>query len=218
MDNNAILLKLPAEDFVTAIEDALKLYRKSRAEGDLSVLAEAKLAQSSLVQDCLLTQETSTVETRGYGLQGILHWGVNKLSPGGAHSFTERQWQFYNSLFYPYLAEDAWTFKELAQKMMLSERALFKVRGQALQLLALRLGEELVSPREIDIRRQYVIEHRYRALGSNEQKILHLATIFRQPLPIHALQQLSVEAGVANPEAIIRSLIGKWLIQQEEGE
>ncbi|MEM7130397.1 MAG: hypothetical protein AAF702_28995 [Chloroflexota bacterium] len=257
MSNDANLLDLSQDAFAGAVDEALKLHKQFRLEGDLSVLATSKLADSSLVLDCLLKGEPSTIETRGRNLQGILHWGVDKLSPGGAHSFVERQWQLYNSLFYPYLAEGEWvdqgvqeqsglaqveqadidseqylleleaiqplfaaklrwTFNKLSEQMALSERALFRIRKQALNIVASRLHQELSTPQELDLRRKYVVEHRYRALRPDEQNILHLATILRKPLPLQALQQLSAEVGVADPIANIRGLLDNWFVQQED--
>lgn len=256
MSNDANLLDLSSDDFEAVVDETLKLHKQFQLEGDLSVLATSQLADSSLILDCLLTGQPSTIETRGRSLQGVLHWGVDRLSPGGAHSFIERQWQLYNSLFYPYLAEGewavqsyqgqsdpapvdkadieseqylleleatqpmfaaklGWTFRKLSEKMSLSERALFRIRKQALKIVASRLHQELSTPQELDLRRKYVIEHRYRALRPDEQKILHLATILRKPLPLQDLQQLTTEVGVVDPVADIRGLLDNWFIQQE---
>ena len=96
---DATLLAQPVADWQRWVRAALDAYR----DGDGLQLAQSPLAESALVEACFLAGEPLTLAARGRALAAVLAWGVEKLRPGGAPSWTAQRWRNYNLLYYFYL-------------------------------------------------------------------------------------------------------------------
>ena len=99
MTTDATLLAQPAADWQRWVRAALEAYR----DGDGVLLAQSPLVESTLVEACFLAGEPRTLAARGRALAAVLSWGVEKLRPGGAPSWTAPRWRTYNLLHYLYL-------------------------------------------------------------------------------------------------------------------
>jgi hypothetical protein len=139
---DTILLAEPLEAWRNQVVEALKLSR----DGDLLALSTLALAHTSLIEDCFLAGEPVTADARGRALHSLLRWAVDKLRPGGQHSWTLPAWRAYNILASFYL--QGMRASALAEALAIAEQTLYQWRPQAIAALAHLLREEVETPRD----------------------------------------------------------------------
>ncbi|MEW5986898.1 MAG: hypothetical protein AB1791_09725 [Chloroflexota bacterium] len=214
--NDAILLALSPGEWTKLVKEAFYCCR----DGRWLDLANSLLAQSSLVEVCFLDGEPITGGLRGRLTQSLLHWAVDQLRPGEAHSWLSESWSAYNILLYFFLERKP--LAALAEKMALAEdtiSATSRRRGEAFAAVAGHLQRELVNPRDIDGRRQRALTARYQSLAQEAQDLLRLLSIFRHPLLLDGLYQVAGRMKVASIQPYLQLLVETHLVLfQTEGE
>lgn len=206
MRSDAISSMSSKKGLLEVVKEAFRTHNQALKRNNIDLLAESPLADSPLVQLCLLQNESVTDEVLGRGVQALLHWAVDKLAPGGPHSFEATTWRSYNSLFYPYLHPEGMIFDTLAENMALSTSAVYNERDQALEVITRRLLSEQENPQSLPERKRYFLNVRYQSFGKDDQKILRFIAVFRRPVLIHTLQQLTKDIGIDDPSEQIRKL------------
>lgn len=167
------LTRLPLPEFETMVGEALKHYR----EGDWVGLAESPLARSPLVEPCFLPGEPVTGDTRAQALQVMLRWVIEKLNPGGQHSWLGSSWRHYNILYHFYV--EGRRVSDLAELMAITQQTFYTGwRPQAITAVATVLQEELTSGREVRERQRFAITSRYHRCTAVERQLVRLLTIF----------------------------------------
>jgi hypothetical protein len=134
------LLAQPAAEWQRWVRAALEAYR----EGDGVLLAQSPLAESSLVEACFLASEPHMLAARGHALAAVLAWGVEKLRPGGAPSWTAQRWRTYNLLYHFYL--QGMRVAELAENLGVVEQTTYEARPAAWVALTAVLRHEAHQP------------------------------------------------------------------------
>jgi tetratricopeptide (TPR) repeat protein len=211
--NDTILLAEGEMSLRGQVAEALKLYR----EGDLLALSMLPLAHTSLVQSGLLTGEPATSDMRGRAMQSLLHWAVDRLRPGGAHSWLLPAWRTYNVLHHFYLHN--MRASDLAEAMSVAEQTLYQWRPQAIAALTQVIGEELASPRDLLARKRYALADRYARHTAAEQQLLRLAAVFPHSIPTELLHQLAETFAVGEVAATLHALAAaNLLISSDEGD
>ena len=222
--SDVFLLEMSQEDFLKEVGKAFGLYRECRREGNLLPLAQSAFSESSLVEACLLAGEPLSVDARARGMDGLLHWVVDKLRPQGTPCLVTPAWRSYNMLFYPYLhpgvtngERDKWTFPRLAEAMALSEQAIYKARRRALKAAGAILDEELKAPQDVAGRQRYLIERRYKSHHDDERLLFRLLSLLREPIPLSWGHELAKMWQVDDPPACFRGLLkGGLLVANDE--
>ncbi len=197
----------PLADWQAWLRAALEAYRV----GDWLQLAQSPLAESALVEACFLAGEPRTLTARGRALAAVLTWGVDKLRPGGAHSWTALPWRAYNLLYYFYL--QGMRVSELAENMAVVEQTTYEARPAAFAALATVLRHELQQPQDSAGRKRAYLAARYAELAPAAQTLLRVAAIFRQPAPVELATRL---AALPAPETWGDLLAAQLLISDEE--
>lgn len=157
-------------------------------EGDLLTLAASPLARTALVEDILLAGEVPTPDTRARALQAVMRWAVERLRPDGAHSWTAQPWRAYNVIYHFY--EQGMPLNQLADKLGVVVQTIYDTRATALTTLAKILGQELHHPQATAARQQVYLAARYARRPASEQRTLCALALFRQPIPLTALESL----------------------------
>lgn len=163
------------------VGDGLKYVR----EGRILELSALPLAQTSLVTDCFLSGHPITPDSRGRTLRSILRWGVDRLKPGGAHSWYAIDWRNYNTLNAFYL--EGLKVVELAEKMGVSVQTLYSIRSEAVAEATKVLIQEIEEPADAKMRKYYALEDQYKLHTPVAQKILRLLTTFKRSMPHHLI-------------------------------
>ena len=182
--NDAVLVAELQRQFVELVGEAFKL----RREGHILALAASPLAQSSLLEACFLSGEPLSADVRGRALQSVLRWAVDKLRPGGPHSWTALNWRAYNVLDGFYI--QGLRVAELSERMAIADQTLFKIRPPAITAAADVLRHELLDPQFAAERQNYALADRYQRCTPNEQLLLRVAAIFERPVPQRWLYHL----------------------------
>ncbi|MEZ4707556.1 MAG: tetratricopeptide repeat protein [Caldilineaceae bacterium] len=219
MNNDAIVDNARQKQRIQLIAEAFELHREYVQKGGISILAQSPLAIDARVQQCLLVGEPNTPEARGYAVQAMLYWAVDKLSPSGTRSLLDMQWRPYHILHARYLDKPVLTFTEIAETLKIEERTVYKSRLEAIENVAERIFAELELPEDLDGRQRFYIERRYAPLGLAEQRIVQIAAVYQRALARQSLQELAGKVKVANPEHAIRRLLGGLLmpgVQEDE--
>jgi len=73
--SGVFLLEMSEQDFLNEVANWFRLYRDCRKEGHLLPLAQSQLAESSLVEGCLLAGEPLSVDARARGWLAALGGG-----------------------------------------------------------------------------------------------------------------------------------------------
>jgi hypothetical protein len=182
---DATLLAQPAAEWQRWVRAALEAYR----EGDGLQLAQSPLAESALVEACFLDGEPRTLAARERALAAVLAWGVEKLQPGGAHSWTAQRWRNYNLLYYFYL--QGMHVAELAEHLGVVEQTTYEARPAAWAALTTVLQHEAHQPQDSAGRKGHYLAARYAERSAVEQRLLRAAAIFRQPAPVDLATRLA---------------------------
>ncbi len=185
MIHTTSLSEVSRSQWVALVNEAFKL----RREGHVLDLATSPLAQSSLVAPCFLSDEPISADVRGRALQSVLRWAVDRLRPGGRHSWTALNWRPYNILHSFYIR--GLKVAELAERMAIANQTLYKIRPQAIEAAAELLRHELDQPQFADERKNYALADRYNRCSPEEQLLLRAASIFEGPVPYRWLHQLT---------------------------
>lgn len=195
-----------------SVADALRYVR----EGRLLELAMLPLAFSPLVEECFLPGLPVGADVRGRALQAVLHWGIDRLRPSGAHSWTATNWRAYNILYHIYFS--GMKVADLAERMAIAEQTLYQARNEALADLALVLLNEWNAPQDTAGRRNYAIADRYALHTPQEQQLLRLLAAFQQAVPLTLLHEMATRSGIANvDEPTHRLLTANWALVNEAG-
>jgi len=185
MTQDTNLLTKPKEEFNTLVAEAFKLYR----DGDLFALSTSPLAHTSLVENCFLTGEPATSDTRGRILQSLLQWAVDRLRPGSEQDWLASSWRTYNILHYFYI--DGQRAAQLAESMGMADQTLYQLRPQAIAAAAHIVHEELADSQDLKTRQSYALAQRYQRHSANQQQLLRIAAIFPGFVPTSLLYQLA---------------------------
>lgn len=204
--NDLDLLAMPKAAFNALVGDAFKLYR----EGDMLGLAQLPLVGSSLTDAYFLNHEPKSQPRQSQAMQTVLRWMVDKLSPGGKHSWTAARWRHYNILHHFYLHETRVT--ELADHMAIAEQTWYQLRPRAIEAAATLLREALVAPQYGTELKNYGIASRYDDCEAQAQRILRLMAIFRQPIPNRLIYQMEAESNQARLQPAIQALLDHDLL------
>ena len=197
---------------VKAVADALKLCR----EGRTLELATLPLAHSALVETCFLTGVPISTDVRGQTTRSVLRWAIDRLRPGGSHSWMANDWRAHNILQQFYFAGTK--VAELAELLAIAEQTLYKARGEALVALARLLQRELEHPSDLVGRRNYAIADRYELHAAQEQLVLRLLASFEQAMPLPLLHTLAAANGVTDVQNIIHTLrTANWIVMDDGG-
>ncbi|MEZ4643183.1 MAG: protein kinase [Chloroflexota bacterium] len=172
-DEPVDLTQLPLPEFEAIVGESLKHYR----EGDWVGLSDSPLARSTLVEPYFLPGEPVTGDTRAQALQVMLRWVIEKLNPGGQHSWLGSSWRHYNILYYFYV--EGRRVSDLAELMAITQQTFYSGwRPQAITAVATVLQEELKTGREVRDRQRFAIIERYRRCEAAERQLLRLLTVF----------------------------------------
>ena len=193
----------------TQVEDALKLCREPYG---LVQLARSPLADSALVSSCYLPDEQPNSTIRGLTVRALLTWAIERLRPGGEIDWGDYRWRLYLVLHFPYI-EASKSFRELANLMMVGEKAVYDSRQKALSTVATILHDEMASPHDLEGRQRFAVLARYEHLAPNEQLLLRILSIFRYPVPVIFVHQLSAEAQLPDGAGLLRNLVNAGLIE-----
>ena len=204
---DATLLEQPATEWQRWVRAALEAYR----DGDGPLLAQSPLAESALVEACFLAGEPRTLAARERALSAVLAWGVEKLRPGGAPSWTAQRWRNYNLLYYFYL--QGMRVAELSENLSVVEQTTYEARPAAWAALTTVLRHEAHQSQDSAGRKQHYLAARYADRSAAEQRLLRATAIFRQPAPIDLATRL---AALDAPEAWSALLTAHLLISDEE--
>lgn len=172
MSDGMILTQVPEMVFQAAVSDALKLYR----EGDWLKLADVLLAHTPLVEACFLEGEVVGHAERARIMAAMLHWAVDKLSPGGEPNWLASSWRHYHVLAGYYL--EGRRVAELAEQLAIVEQTFYSWRTTALQAVSRVIFQELLTPQDLNGRCRYALKARYNHYTSREQKLLRWLSIF----------------------------------------
>lgn len=209
-DDEVDLTTLTGLEFEAMVGDALKRYR----EGDWLALADSPLARSALVEPYFLPGEPVTGESRAQALEVMLRWGIEKLNPGGQHSWLGSSWRHYNILFHFYVEGER--VNDLAERMAIAQQTFYSNwRPQAITAVSRILLEELISGKESSDRQRFAIAERYRRSSADEQQMLRLLAIFTAEayVPVDWLQRLLPKLDVL---AVLLGLVDGYLLQGNE--
>ena len=182
--NKSSLMKMPQQLWEALVNEAFKL----RREEHILALAASPLAQSSLVEACLLSGAPVSADVRGRALQSVLRWAVDRLRPGGQHSWTALNWRSYNVLHAFYL--QGMKVADVAERMAISNQTLYKIRPQAIAAAAEVLRTELETPQFAVERKHYTLADRYLQYPPDAQLLLRIASVFERPVSHRWLHHL----------------------------
>ncbi|MCA9973897.1 MAG: protein kinase [Anaerolineales bacterium] len=204
------LTTLTGLEFEAMVGDALKRYR----EGDWLALADSPLARSPLVEPYFLPGEPVTAESRAQALEVMLRWGIEKLNPGGQHSWLGSSWRHYNILYHFYVEGER--ANDLAELMAIASQTFYSNwRPQAIAAVSRVLQEELGSGKEAADRQRFAIAERYRRGSADEQQMLRLLAIFSAEayVPVDWLARLLPKVEVL---PVLLRLVDGHLVQGNE--
>lgn len=204
------LAELPPLEFESLVGEALKQYR----DGDWLALADSPLAHGNLITPYFLPGEPVTRDSRAQALRVMLHWGIEKLNPGGAQDWLASAWRHYNILYYFYVA--GLRVADLVELMGIAEQTFYgSWRPQAVAALARILQDEVTQMREEEDRQRFALLTRYQRRTAGEQKLLRLLTIFaaEEYVPLEWVYALVTDVDVA---ASLHELSEAYLVQRDE--
>ncbi len=211
--HDPILFSVPESEqkFQEIVREALKSYR----EGHVLALSMSQLAQSPLINACILTDEPVSPDVRGRAMRLVLRWAVDKLQPSGTHSWLAFNWRLYNVLHAFYIQRKRiW---EIAEHMGIANQTIFQIRPKAIEQVSSILYEELTHPKFETERRLYAMSDRYARFTSDEQKILRLLTIFSGSIPLDLLHKLAEQIDIVDIHASLNNLVMSHLVMIDNG-
>lgn len=198
--NDAILLAGDDRAFEEWVRLAFAGYR------DLSALVRSPLADSSLVETCLLEGDKDYQESRGYALRATLRWVLEKLRAKG----TVQLEQSYDVLLKRYV--EGMSAARYADLMVVSHVTAQSRRRSAIRRAAGILRQELKTPTETAQRKRQMIGLRYGDCSEDRQKALRFLAVFRKPVPVNIQAPLDK---VAFHSGVLR-LLGVNLLASDE--
>ena len=206
--NDTSLFSLSKDEFKALVQEALRSNR-----GGLLSLSESRLAQSSLVEDCLLEGEGISDRGRGRVMRAVLAWAVDEaLRPDGEHDWLALEWRLYNVVFYAYF--EGLTFERLAETIDISTTAVYQWRSKAITRLAKFLHKELRTAQHLRMRHKYTIMARYEALSVEQKEVARFMALFRHAIPQRWLDELAQEAQLPKIGNNINDLLTSNLLRR----
>jgi len=207
LPNDAILLAMTPSAWHELVDAALVACRDAPL-----TLGESPLAQSSLLLDGLLADEDLNWDLQRLGMRALLRWAVDKLRPDGEPDWLDETWRPYLCLYHNYFAR--LKFPAIARKMALSEKSIFNWRDKASERLTQIIRQELQMKVDRLLRKTYWLVERYRAHAPNEQALLGLLALLRQPVPQPDVELLATQAHLAyQPVNLDNLLLGGLLVK-----
>jgi tetratricopeptide (TPR) repeat protein len=190
------------------VSEALRLAR----EGDLLALAESPIARCDLVGCWYVGAEPHGSDDRGRAAQAMLVWLIERLKPGGAHSWTALSWRPYNvlSAFY----SEGRRIAEIAELMGVAEQTIYPIRSQAIAALTKILREELTRP--ADLRPNYAIEALYPSLPPAQQALLRASALIDGPLSLALLHDLARSVNIGGIEPHLQALSAAGILETDQ--
>lgn len=204
------LSALPANEWVPHLRAVLEAER----EGNWFALADSPLAHSALVTSCFLMDEPITPDARARAMQAVLRWGVERLRPAGPTSWAAPAWRTYNVLYHFYL--NGMRLVELAEKMSVAENTTYEIRATAFGALAILLHNELQAPQDVAGRQQFYLAGRYASCMADDQRLLRIVALFRQPVPPTLVERIATQEAVQQQGDWRRLLAAGWLVSDPE--
>lgn len=218
---DAALLALAHADFSDLIAQLLRDFHDGKNLALTERGTKQPLAYCSLGVTCLMQGETPRMQVMGLLVQATLRWVIDELWPGPKPGTTERGWRHYAALHYPYFTAE--TFEQLAERLNVTVRTLYAWRTEGLHEVARRLRQELHQPEHKAQRKHYALAERYQLYQAepldraDEQRLLRLCALLRQPLPLYQIQQLAQQIGIRDPQQCLNRLrLDGWLVQAGE--
>lgn len=212
LPNDAILLAMSPSALHELVDAALVACRDAPL-----TLGESSLAQSSLLMDCLFSNESLNWNLQRLGMRALLRWVVDKLRPDGEPNWLDESWQPYLCLHCNYFTKEK--FSTIAYKMALSDKSIFNRRDKGISRIAQIIRYELQTKVDCQTRKTYLIVERYRAHTADEQALLGLIAIFRQPLRLGEIEQLAKQAKLSCQNGNLDKLLrGGLLTQDKQGD
>jgi tetratricopeptide (TPR) repeat protein len=153
----------------------------------LSALGESWLADTSLIEACLLAGDEDSVQARGVAVQVTLDWALEKLREGGG-------WASFGAVEYYRQSADVLqkryveglSNRQYADLRIIDDQTAHSRRKKAIQRVLQILGQELQAPSCALRRKQLMIERRYADCSAEEQLLLRLVAISSSPSSVGA--------------------------------
>lgn len=158
------------------LSDGLKYVR----EGRILELSSMSLAQTHLVADCSFNDHPMTPDIRGRALRSVLRWSIDRLMPGGKHSWLSIDWRYYNTLKSFFI--DGLKVGEIAERMGIAQQTLYLARTDAITELSKIISAELRSPTDQERRKNYFLEDQYLLHTPPARRLLRLLTVFNRSM------------------------------------
>lgn len=195
MASDAELLVMSEKELYKVIEDGLRVL-----ENKPQTLYLTRLANSSLIADCLLQGESLNSTLQAIGTKSLLRWSIDCLRPIGeeksdAEQWADPQWRSYLVLAKEYF--ESMKTEQIAFKLQVEPKTMFKfARTPALLELVTIFRHELYTKQNHQLRKEYFVIERYRALPRPAQLAIAFAATFKQAVLLDDLQALLQQATV----------------------
>lgn len=154
---------------------------------NLSALGQSWLADTSLIEGCLLAGDERSVDARGVAVQVTLDWALEKLR--------ERRVEYYRQsadvLQKRYI--EGLSNRQYADLRIIDDQTAHSRRKIAIQRVLQILGQELQSPSCASERKQLMIKRRYADCSAEQQLLLRLVALgrcFGEAIAIDLLAQV----------------------------
>ncbi len=190
------------ETFINLIDNALKHCRRVTRYGDWSLLSRTELVQFELIQQ-QVWQEERHIELRQAAIvYAVLRWAVERLRPNGVLDWHAGRWRAYLLIRSVYFGD--LTFEQVAERVGVSESALYFTRRKAVTLLATFLWEANQG-QSADCRR-YVLQQRLAGISAETQTLLKALAAFDTPLPLTHIQTIQIYWPIDDIQPLLTTL------------
>lgn len=206
MASDTELLVMSEKELYKVIEDGLRTL-----ENKPQTLYLTRLANSSLIVDCLLQGELLNSTLQAIGTKSLLRWLIDCLRPieqgkSDAELWLDPQWRSYLVLASEYFL--GMKTEQIAYKLQVEPKTMFKfARTPALLEVVTIFRHELYTKQNHQLRKKYSVIERYRALAQPAQSAIAFAATFRHALLSDDLQALWQQAAIKDVyvEDLLRS-------------
>ena len=182
------------KSFVAEVDSALKHCRHFTRKGDWGRLGAATLTQQKFVTVQLWTDEQTDVQCRAQAAYAILQWAVEQLQPTTALDWHDGAWRPHLLISSVYFGD--LTFEQVAQRVGITQSALYFTRRKALDLLASTLWQLAQSSSEDALFKachDFVLKQRFMAVSAELHPLLKFLSVFDKPLLLSEYRELSAE-------------------------
>ena len=175
---------------------------------NLSALGQSWLAETPLIEGCLLAGDGHSVQARGVAVQVTLDWALERLRQRGVEYYQ----QSADVLQKRYI--EGLSNREYADLRVINDQTAHSRRKIAIRRVLEILRQELKAPSGVSERKQRMIERRYKACSTEQQLLLRLVASFGEPIPISLVTQVENIA----VDSCISLLLSKNLLLSDLGD